>query len=370
MLCSELDHLEEIEDPYVTIFPSSPAADSKSQQHISTTSLLRRSTSVPNVLNSNNSNNNLTINVTAVDVASTTGSMRSLYAENDPEEPLNSTQPPPIKLEDTLRERRNSFGEDHPTLQRNTLLRETRKAHKGYFASPQVTSTTFKIAAVDDMHLCSSSVQDRQPVHKILNTTGGSPTQSELSIGIVNISSPISPSNQHGCVASSNPYNKSPPVMPSANNGSSIPVRFASKVTHQKSLPESVAFSPPDSARNSFVHPVNPIPTQKPTFTNLNNSPVNNNFSTPAKHSTRMGPHQQSLPDFMMHPELSTTNPTPTSEKDIFSPPVVKRFTKSHQRCKSLSEFTITASVNNPESQKLHEVLGGVRPQSMAAHQV
>lgn len=349
----------------MTILPPSPS-HFKSQH--STASLAHRSSSVPHALNSNdNDNNNLTSPNTA-------DSMTSLYDENEAVKPLKPTRmpppPPTKKSEGILIDRRNSFSEDHPTLQRNTLLRETRKTHKGFFTSPQVTSTTFKIGAVDDMQLHRSPVQD-EPIHTSVINTGGSPTQSESSTGVMqvlqqsNITSPISHVTNSSC-------SSSPPVVlhTKQNVSSSVPIKQLTskeKVAHQNSLQECV-FSPPNSApNNSFVYPV-----QNQIFsfsTSENNSPANKgNLSRPSP-----GPHQQSLPDFMAFPELTSTNPmaVPANVKDVFSPPLVKRFSKDHQRRKSLSDFMPIASVNNPDNQKLlHKALGGTRPQSMAAQQV
>lgn len=367
----DLDHLEgteETEDPYVTILPPSPS-HFKSQQY-STSSLLRRSTSVPYILNSND-NNNLAIpgSTNIVD------SMRSLYDESVPAKPLTPIrQPPPppsiqkSQFEGASIDRRNSFSEDHPTLQRNTHLRETRKAHKG-FTSPQITSTTFKTGAVvDDMDLRTSP----GPIHSSVIDTRGSPTQSESSVGVVHIlrhsNSPISPLS----LATSSP---SPVVLRAKQNtNTSTPVkRYASKekIARQKSLPE-FAYGSPVSTPSSFVFPVQ---QHSPVFTSGNSSPAKkptiSNYSRPKKHS--LGHRQQSVPDFMALSKLEVANsPTvATNEKDVFSPPLVKRLSQVHQRRKSLSDFMPMASVNAPDNQKmLHKVLGGNRPQSMAAQQV
>ena len=350
----ELDHLEDIEDQYVTILPPSPS-HFKSQQN-STASLLRRSASVPDILNPNDNNNN-TANIT-------TGSMTSLYDDNEAEKPVKPARMPPLpptKFEG--KERRSSFSEDYPTLQRNTVLQETRTAHKGYFSTPQVTSSTFKVRAVDDMQLNTSPEQDR-PIHTI--HTGTSPTQSESSVGIVNIpqqsTSPMSPLSQYSVTSNRSPLNVT----------SSVPVKqFVSrqKVTHRKSLPD-YALGPPNSApNNSFVYPV---PPQKPIFSFLTsanssaNKQITSNLSQPARH---VGTHQNSLPDLMAFPAQLTA----TKLANENSPPVVKRFTKAHQRCKSLSDLmpAAAAPVNDPDHQRrLHKALGGTRPQSMAAQQV
>ena len=364
----ELDHLEGIEDQYVTILPPSPS-HFKSQHNVhSTASLLRRSASVPDILNSNDNNNTADISDTNI----TTGSMTSLYDESEAEEPLKPPAPPTSKNKFEGKERRSSFSEDYPTLQRNTVLQETRKAHRGYFASPQVTSSTFKVRPVDDIQLNTSPPAVDRAIHTI--NTGGSPTQSESSVGIVNvlqqsnITSPISPLSQY----SSNSYTRSPQAIEPLHSSSSVPVKqFASRLVHQKSLPDYALSQPNSVPDNSFVYP---IPPQKPIFSFGNSSPTNkqitSNLSRPAR---QMGRHQNSLPDLMAFPgPLTTTNPrVPANEKDRFSPPVVKRFTKAHQRCKSLSDLMPAAPVNNPDHQrKLHKALGGTRPQSMAAQQV
>lgn len=328
-----------MEDPYVTILPPSPSHITSQQ---STASLRRRATSVPYLLNLDDS-----LSIPVNDTAN--GSMTSLYDESEAETPLKPTRitpPSPTRKSDfkgVAIDRRNSFSEDHPTLQRNSLLRETRRAHKGFFASPQVTSTTFKIGAVDDMQLHSCPAQDR-PIHRSIINTEASPTQSESSIGIVNVmqqSIPISPLlNQHSSAANSSYNNSSPELHTKLNASGSVPVKqFASKqkVACQKSLPDCASSPAPN---NSFVFPA----------------------SMPIKNS--LGTHRQSLPDFMA--QVTTNDPT-----DVFSPPVVKRFTKSHQRHNSLQEFMPIASINDPANQKLlHKALGGTRPQSMATQQV
>lgn len=259
--------------------------------------------------------------------SSTVGSMTSLYDESEPT-PVPSNK----QYEGTLINRRNSFSEDHPTLQRNTKLQETRRTNKGFFTPPQITSSTFKIAAADDMHLKTSPVQDR-PLHtSVIDTGGCSPMQSQSSIGVVNVlqTSPILPltsSSQHTVL----------------HFGNSIPVKqftAKEKVSHHSSLSEC-AFSPPDNS---------PVPSRKPIFTLTSaNESSTHNLSNYCR--------KQSLP------ELSANN--------AYSPPVVKRFTKAHHRCKSLSEFMPTASVNDPDSQSLlYKAFGGTRPQSMTGHQV
>ena len=343
----ELDHLEGIEDPYVTILPPSPS-HFKSQQH-STASLLRRSVSVPDILNSNDNNNINDANISA-------GSMTSLYDESEPEKPLKPTRKPPSPP--TRKNRRSSFSEDHPTLQRNTVLQETRKSHKGYFATPQVTSSTFKVRPVDDMQLNTSPpVEDRHTIN-----TGGSPTQSESSVGMVNvpqqsnITSPISPLSQYS--VTSNSYTSSP-----LHNSSSVPVKyFASrqKVTHRKSLPDYVLNQPNSDPDNSFVYP---IPPQKPIFSFLTpDKQITNNLSQSVR---QMSKHQNSLPD------LTAATTILPAANERYSPPVVKRFTKTHHRCKSLSDLIPAAPVDDHQ-RKLHKALaiGDTRPQSMAAQQV
>ena len=365
----DLDHLEgteETEDPYVTILPPSPS-HFKSQH--STASLLHRSSSVPHILNSNDNNNLLILGST-----NTAGSMQSLYDESVPAKPPTPVRMPPppppsqkTQVEGAFIDRRNSFSEDHPTLQRNTHLRETRKAYKG-FTSPQITSTTFKIGpAVDDMDLRTSPAQGG-PIRSSVIDTRGSPTQSESSVGLVHVqNSPISPL--------SHVTNSSSVVLRAKQNtNTSIPVkRYASKekMTRQKSLPE-FAYGSPNSVPGSFVFPVQ---QDSPAFTSGNsspsNKPINNNHSRPKKYS--LGYHQQSVPDFMGLTELefNNTNPTSANENDVFSPPAVKRFSLVHQRRNSLSDFMPMASVNDPDNQKLlHKALGGNRPQSMAAQQV
>ena len=357
----ELDHLEGIEDPYVTILPPSPS-HFKSQQN-STASLLRRSASVPDILNSNGNNNINDTNISA-------GSMTSLYDESEPDKPLPIRKPPspPTRINkfEGKAKRRSSFSEDHPTLQRNTVLQQTRKSHKGYFASPQVTSSTFKVRPVDDMQLNTSSppVEDRHTIH-----TGGSPTQSESSVGMVNvpqqsnITSPISPLSQYSVTRSS------------LHNTSSVPVKyFASnqKVTHRKSLADHALRQPNSDPNNSFIYP---IPPQKPIFSFLtsgSNSPPNKQITGNLSQSVRqITKHQNSMPD-LMAAQLTTTVGAPAIEKDGFSPPVVKRFTNAHHRCKSLSDLMPAASADDHQ-RKLHKVgvaIGGIRPQSMAAQQV
>ena len=291
--------------------------------------------------------------------------MTSLY-EGEAENVKPSCMPPAPPTRNNQFEgtaRRNSFSEDHPTLQRNTVLRETRKTQKGYFASPQVTSSTFQVRAADDMQLNTEQLVEETPIHTI--NTGASPTQSESSVGIANVSlqstitSPISPLSQYGINGSS--YNRSPPTEPYlTNNTASVHAkRFTSKqmITHRKSLPEYVP-------HNSCVYPILP---QKPIFsfsTSGNSSPINQQVTGGCT-----GAHPHSLPDLMaFHTANSQASP---DRKDGFLPPVVKRFTKTHQRRKSLSDLMPTASVNCPDSQrKLHKALGGSRPQSMAAQQV
>ena len=365
----DLDHLEgteEAEDPYVTILPPSPS-HFKSQR--STASMLHRSSSVPHILNSNDNNNQLIPGST-----NTAGSMRSLYDESvtipsKPPTPVRQPPPPPNRksqFEGAFIDRRNSFSEDHPTLQRNAHLRETRKAYKG-FTSPQITSTTFKIGpAVDDMDLHTSPALGG-PIRSSVIDTRGSPTQSESSVGLVYVqNNPISPLSH---VTSSS----SPVVLRAKQNtNTSTPVkRYASKekMTCQKSLPE-FAYGSPNSVPGSFVFPAR---QDSPVFASGNSSPsnklINSNHSRPEKYS--LGYHQQSVPD-LMGLEFNNTSPTTSaSENEVFSPPAVKRFSQVHQRRNSLSDFMPMASVNDPDNQKLlHKALGGNRPQSMAAQQV
>jgi len=356
-LCRELDHLENIEDPYVTILPPSPSHFKS--QHNSTTSLqLQRSASVPNTLDTDN-NNILSTNLTA-----DSSSMRSLYDDQSEAEmshkPAQLAPTPPKDSESEFKiKRRNSFSEDHPILQRNTLLRETRKTHKRY-ASPQVTNTTFKIGAVDDPHVhsnCTFAIQ-KSVIH-----TEVSPTQSEASVGIVTVL-------QRSCVANCSP------VALNINTDSRSSTQLKRFTAYRESHSDCTftTFISPNSVQdNSFVFPESPA---RPMFTltSGNNSPANKQIasnSTPVKQYSIMPSHQQSLPNLMACSELATTNPVaPANESDGFSPPTVKRFTKTHQRRKSLPDFMQLASVINPEHQKkLHKVLN-TRPQSITAQQV
>lgn len=359
----ELDHLEGIEDPYVTILPPSPS-HFKSQKN-STASLLRRSASVPDILNSNDNNNIADIS----DANISAGSMTSLYDENETEKPIRKPPSPPTKKNKFEgKERRSSYSEDHP---HNTVLQETpRKSHKGCFASPQVTSSTFKVRPVDDMQLNTSlPVEDRHTIN-----TGESPTQSESSVGMVNvpqqsnITSPISPLSQYS--VSSNSYTRSPLHSSDSVSVKDFPSR--QKLTHRKSLPDYALNQPNSEPNNSFLYC--PIPPQKPIFSLLtsgSNTTANKQINSNLSQSVRqMSKHQNSMPELTA--QLTTvTTASAANENDVFSPPVVKRFTNAHQRCKSLSDLMSAAPVDDHQ-RKLHKALaiGGTRPQSMAAQQV
>ena len=353
--------MEGIEDQYVTILPPSPLHfNSQHVNHNSTASLLRRSASVPDILNSNENNNStVTDDVTA-------DSMKSLYEGEAEIRIAPSRMPPPQPYRNQFEgmKRRNSFSEDHPRLQHNTVVQEIRKTQKGYFASPQVTSSTFQVKAVDEMQLNTRQFVEETPLHTI--NTGASPTQSESSVGIVNppqqsnITSPISPLSRYGITGSS--YNRSPSIEPYLTNSpGSVPAKFTSKQmkTHRKSLPEYVPY-------NTCVYPT---PPHKPVFsfsTSGNSSPINQQITSDCS-----GAHPHSLPNIMAFPTANPQASPAADREDGFLPPVVKRFTKTHQRRKSLSDLMPTASVNCPDSQrKLHKALGGSRPQSMAAQQV
>jgi len=355
--------VEDIEDPYVTILPPSP---SQIVAHFtkkpSTATLLRRSASVPNALGDSSPSQ---LSVPVLFTASNS-SMTSLYDDDTepsaaPRKPARVAPPPP-KPE---RRRRRSFGEDHPVLQRNTLLRETRKAYKKrQCASPEITSTTFTFGSLNNVH---KSEENSSSPKKNVIIIGASPSpQSEANVEVVNVlQQSTTPSHQSSWSPASLQHKQ--------NNATSIE-RFATKikVARRKSLPD-YAISPPHSGADSFVFPV-PPPRPLSTFRTPVYTPKQYN-STPAKRSTKMGPHRQSLPDFMVCPELSPISPTMVKQlsKDLSSPEAVAtgRFHKTHRRQQSLPEFMPFAPVNNPENQrKLQKALGGTRPQGVVAQQV
>lgn len=365
---SELDHLEDIEDPYVTILPPSP---SQFNSQCSTASLLRRSASVPHALS-----DNLPTTLTVISGVDSSGSMNSLYDEGVPHAPTQvapTTSSSKNNFEGPSIVRRSSFSEDHPTLQRNTVLRETRKGHKRYFASPQVTSSTFKTAAVDDLYLSHYQPDNKPLVQSLIHTTGGPSTQSDYGVGVVNvlqqsnITNSISPSSQ----VSTSLYNRFPPValngQQKADSNNSEQFTSKEKVVHTFDQPDSSAHD------DSIVFPVSP---PRPTFAF---SPFGNNYppvnlAALARHSPKRLTHQNSLPDLMAPSRLTDINPAvaPANEIQAVSSPVVKRFTKAHKRCKSLSEFMPLPSVNNSENQKLHKALaiGGATPLQPLQRQV
>jgi len=287
--------------------------------------------------------------------------MTSLYDdETAPRKPARVAPPPPKP------ERRRSFGEDHPVLQRNTLLRETRKAYKKrHCASPEITSTTFTFGSLNDVR--KSEESSPSPKKNVINVGASPSPQSEASVEVVNVlqRSSVTTSPQQSSL--------SPASLRSKQNNTTPVKRFANKA-HRKSLPDcALPHCMEAAANNSFVFPV-PPPRPLSTLLTPVNTPKQYN-STPVKRFTKMGPRRQSLPDFMVCPELSPISPAMVKQfsKDLSPPPVVAtdRFHKIHRRRQSLPEFMPFAPVNNPENQrKLQKALGGARPQSVMAQQV
>ena len=411
--------IEDIEDPYVTILPPSPSQMVAHFKKPSTATLLRRSASVPNALGDSNPQQ---LSVPVLFTASNS-SMTSLYDDDTgsvaPRKPARVAPPPPKSSTNCSAPkkppRRRSFSEDHPVLQRNTLLRETRKAYKKrYCGSPEITSTTFTFGSLNDVH-CKTA--ESTPMKNVINTGASPSPQSEASVEVVNVLQQSSVSS----ATSSQHSNLSPGILRNKQNSATPVKRFASKekVARRKSLPE-YAISPTRStqASNSFVFPV-PPPRPPSTFiTPVNTAYTKQHNSTPMKRFTKTDSHRQSLPDFMACPELSPISPTvfkqlsknlsppaattnrfhkthrrqrsqpefmtcpevspisPTMVKQLskdLSPPVAAtdRFHKTHQRRQSLPEFMSFAPVNNPENQrKLQKALGGAQPQSVMAQQV
>ena len=355
---------EDIEDPYVTILPPSPSqVVAHFTKKPSTATLLRRSASVPNALGDSTPNQ---LSIPVLFTASNS-SMTSLYDdETAPRKPARVAPPPP-KPE----RRRRSFGEDHPVLQRNTLLRETRKAYKKrHCASPEITSTTFTFGSFNDVRKSAGSCSS---LKKNVINIGASPSpQSEASVEVVNVL-------QQSSVTTSPQQSSWSPASLRSKQSNATPVkRFANKekIARRKSLPDCAISLPhcmEAAANNSFVFPV-PPPRPLSTLLTPVNTPKQYN-STPVKRFTKMGPRRQSLPDFMVCPELSPISPTMVKQlsKDLLPPPAVAtdRFHKTHQRRQSLPEFMPFAPVNNPENQKkLQKALGGARPPSVMAQQV
>jgi len=360
----EVDNLEDIEDPYVTILPPSPTQlVAHFNKKPSTATLLRRSASVPNALNDDLRQLSVPVMFTA-----SNSSMRSLYDDDTgcaPHKPARVAPPPPTVETDTPpkkpeRRRRRSFSEDHPVLERNTVLRETRKVYKKrQCGSPEITSTTFTFGSLNDVHKATNSGLPRK---NVINTGPSPSPQSEADVEVVNVVQQT-PLSQYS--------SWSPPILQSKQNTATSVQHFAAKekVTRRKSLPDFAVSPPPSSTQvaGSFHFPV-PPPRPPSTFV----TPVQHN-STPVKRFHKMGPRRPSLPDFMVCPELSPISPTMVRQitKDLSPVPTTERFHKTHQRRQSLPEFMPFAPVNNPENQrKLQKAMGGARPQSVVAQQV